>query len=209
MNEEVGSKFCEEAGKLVDQEVQTEPVVPNGQGKPWLWQVLCALVLLFVGFVSGVFACYKVFAALPNFRGYMFGEQEVVNTVTKTEQIILTTFNLSLLSLFSTACLYICNIFTFLQNCPWVGRKILELTSWEFGVKIGVNKIREYVVKNALLPMLKNCVCNFLKTSIKIWTILICTMLMIIGLHSIMEQYNFAFHMYAFVSRLRGAIPCV
>ncbi len=60
-------------------------------------------------------------------------------------------------------------------------------------------QIRQQFVKIAIVPVLKKWAFQFAKQCLKLMAFLAGVMLMIIGLQSIMEQYNFAFHMNACV----------
>jgi uncharacterized membrane protein len=210
MSEGARDGLVEQVGNSVDQEVQTQEIqtlVPqNCQGSRWRRRVQYAFALLLVGFVCGVVACYYVLATLPNFRRYMFGEQEEVNTVTEAEQNMLTSFNLSLLSICYATCL---RIYKFLRSFPWLWGKILEYTSLGFFGKLFCNKIREQVVKHAFIPMLKRYAFDFLKTCFQILIIVACTTLMIIGLRSVLHYYNFPGHVKTIMSFMCGAISAI
>jgi hypothetical protein len=133
----------------------------------------------------------------------MFDEQSEVTAVTETEQGVLWTLVfVPVTSLFFNICI---QIYKLAQFVPVIAQHIAKCTS----VWFIVDKIKEQVIKRAIVPLLRKYAVQFAKKCLVVMALLAGVMLMIIGLHSIMEQYNFAFHMHAFVSHLRGAIPCV
>ena len=133
----------------------------------------------------------------------MFDEQSEVTAFTKTEEGVLWTFVfVPVTSLFLNISI---QIYKLAQCVPFIASQITKFTF----VKFFYDKIREQVVKNSIVPRLKKWALHFAKECLKLMVFLGGVMLMIIGLQSIMEQYDFAFHMKAFVSHLCGAIPCV
>jgi hypothetical protein len=195
----------EEGLVIVDQQAQTNGnlMQDNSRG---VWDrvrlILAACSYVFT-FILGAYIWQTILAKLPNFRRYMFDEQSEITVVTETEQRVLWTFVfVPSTSLFLTICMH---IFKGVRSVPWLWRKIAEFTSAYWIYK----QIREQVVKRAIMPVLKKWAVQFAKKCWVVMASIACVMLMIIGLHLVLEHYNFAFHLKAFVSHLRGAIPCV
>ena len=195
----------EEGRGIVDEQAQTnDNLMPDNSRMVWN-RVRVIFFLLPYGcmFIGGICFWQKILSTLPNFRRYMFDEQSEVKAVTETEQGVLWTLVfVPVTSLFFNICIH---IYQCVRSVPWLWRKIVELTSYYYIIK----QIRQQIVSRAIVPLLRKYAVQFAKKCLVVMALLAGVMLMIIGLHSIMEQYNFAFHMNAFVSHLRGAIPYV
>jgi hypothetical protein len=195
----------EEGRGIVDEQAQTNGnLMPDNSRVMWnrVRVIFCCLPFV-ITFLLGIYCWQKILSISPKIRQLMFDEQSEVCSVTETEQGVLWTIVfLPVTSLYLNIGI---QIYKLAQCVPFIASWIARFTF----VRFCFDKIREQVVKHAIVPRLKKWALHFAKQCLKLMVFLTGVMLMIIGLHSIMEQYNFAFHMHAFVSHLRGAIPCV
>lgn len=195
----------EQSREGVEEQAQTNGNLMPDDSRVW-WERVRLIVWLLsyvVVFILGMCFWQTILSKLPNFRRYVFDEQSEVAAVTETEQGVLWTFVfMPVMTLFFNICIH---TYKGVRSVPWLWTQILKHTSI-FWV---LQKIRQEVVKRAIVPFLKKCAVHFAKKCLVVMALLACVMLMIIGLQSVLEHYNFEFHLSAFVSHLRGAILCV
>jgi hypothetical protein len=195
------------ASSGVDQAAQTKeiktPVVQKVR-PPWRRQVLCALLLLLVGFVLGAIAFYYVLTKLPNFRKYMFDEQSEVSvkTVTETEKNVLWTFVfMPVISLVYTICEGI-GAFVFKYTPLWLCTRIAKWCSISFILE----KLRKKVVSLAILTPLKTRAIKCAKLVFKRMALLACAMLLLYALSRVLEHYKFWTRVEEVMCCMRGAM---
>lgn len=195
----------EEGRVIVEEQAQTNGNLMPDDSRVW-WErvrLIACFLFIVVIFVLGVCVWHTILSKLPNFRRYMFDEQSEVAAVTETEQGVLWTF--VFLPVMSLSFNIGCRVYNCARSVPWLWSKIVEVTS----VYWGIGQIRKQVWSQAILPFLKKCAFKFAKNCLEVMALLACVMLMTIALQIVLEHYNFASHLSAFVSHLRGAIPCV
>lgn len=178
------------ADKVVQQQVP--PKVPNV--RLWLRRGLIGLALVLGILVIGAIIWHYILYSLPTFRRYMFNEQERIELVTETEQNLVWTF----IVFPSLSMCYSCcqRISAFVLSHPRIVRKIGEYVSIGFACKW----IRQRFFGKTLVPMLQRVAIDFLKQCCKCMVFLLGGTLMIIGLRSVLVQYNVYAQMQALIS---------